>query len=634
MFLFFVMLQINALGQHTLERHLSGAVLTNTVNRIDDWRLEKKNEWKKAIQALSILEKSHIMKVAEDANLFTWPSLLATKYLEYKTDGNRTRYEDDINTRRSIVSHLVIGELVEGKGRFIPQIINGLWLMMEESTWVSPAHIVVQKSGNGLPDPLDDYIDLGAGRVAADLAMVYLLLGDELNQISPMITKKLKDVLQSRILNPYLVRDDFWWMALQSNNMVNNWNIWINANVLKVALLVEEDASRLKMIIQKLAHSADKFIDSYAEDGACEEGPSYWLHAGGELGQMLLWLEDVSDGEVTFKEEHKLFNIGNYILNSHIYRNRYINFADAEAIQVPYPAKIWAYGTLYNDDNLKAYASYLTTLKSPSMSLGTVQDFLMHASIYNELSNHRKDFIAPQFHFYESLGQATMRSLNKKGNLFLATIGSNNGVSHNHNDVGSYMLYLDSTPVLIDVGVGTYTKETFSRNRYTLWNMQSQWHNLPIINGIQQKDGRSYHAEDVEYITNNETAQYRVNVAKAYPKEAAVQSWMRTIKMHAGNNEIRVEEQYQLEEFKKPQSISFISKIKPQLVKDGFFLQLDNGKKVFINFERETVTFSLENKEIEDPRLIKVWGGMLYKMNVLIKSMELRNQVIYKIIAN
>lgn len=216
----------------------------------------------------------------------------------------------------------------------------------------------------------------------------------------------------------------------------------------------------------------------------------------------------------------------------------------------------------------------------------------------------------------------------------MATIGSNNGVSHNHNDVGSYMLYLDSTPVLIDVGVGTYTKETFSRNRYILWNMQSQWHNLPIINGIQQKDGRSYHAEDVEYITNNETAQYRVNVAKAYPKEAAVQSWIRTIKMHAGNNEIRVAEQYQLEEFKKPQSISFISKIKPQLLMDGFFLQLDNGKKVFINFERETVTFSLETKEIEDPRLIKVWGGMLYKMNVLIKSMELRNQVIYKIIAN
>lgn len=629
------MLQINGFAQQILKRHLSNAVVTHMVDHIDAWRLEKKNKWSHVIQELPVIEKARIIKVAEKANTFSWPSLLATKYLEYKTDGNRTRYEDDINKRRSVLSQLVIGELVEREGRFIPQIANGLWLMLEESTWVSPAHIGVQKSGIGLPDPMDEYIDLGAGRVAADLATVYLLLGDELNRISPMISKKIKVVLQNRIINPYLTRDDFWWMALQPNTMVNNWNIWINTNVLKVALLVEENPAKLGMILQKLTRSADQFIDSYAEDGACEEGPSYWMHAGGELGQMLLWLEDVSDGEVTFKEDRKLFNIGNYILNSHIYGNRYINFADAEAMQIPNPAKIWTYGALFNDDNLKAYASYLTTLKSPMMSLGTVQDFLMHALIYPVLSNHRKDFIAPQFHFYESLGQATMRSLNEKGNLFLATIGSNNGVSHNHNDVGSYILYLDSIPVLIDAGVGTYTKETFSRNRYRLWNMQSQWHNLPIINGIQQKDGKSYRAEDVQYVSNGKTAHYSVDIAKAYPKEAAVRSWVRGFKMNPRNNTIDVNDKYQLEEFKKTQSISFISKIKPQLVKDGFLLQLDNGKKVVINFEREkTVTFSLETKEIEDPRLVKVWGGMLYKMNVLIKSTELKNQVMYKIIAN
>ena len=628
------MLQINGFAQQILKRHLSNTVVTHMVDHIDAWRLEKKNKWYHVIQELPVIEKARIIKVAEKANTFSWPSLLATKYLEYKTDGNRTRYEDDINTRRSVLSQLVIGELVEREGRFIPQIANGLWLMLEESTWVSPAHIGVQKSGIGLPDPMDEYIDLGAGRVAADLATVYLLLGDELNRISPMISKKIKVVLQNRIINPYLTRDDFWWMALQPNTMVNNWNIWINTNVLKVALLMEENPAKLGMILQKLTRSADQFIDSYAEDGACEEGPSYWMHAGGELGQMLLWLEDVSGGEVTFKEYRKLFNIGNYILNSHIYGNRYINFADAEAIQIPDPAKIWTYGALFNDDNLKAYASYLTTLKSPMMSLGTVQDFLMHALIYPVLSNHRKDFIAPQFHFYESFGQATMRSLNEKGNLFLATIGSNNGVSHNHNDVGSYILYLDSIPVLIDAGVGTYTKETFSRNRYRLWNMQSQWHNLPIINGIQQKDGKSYRAEDVQYVSNGKTAHYSVDIAKAYPKEAAVRSWVRGFKMNPRNNTINVNDKYQLEELKKTQSINFISKIKPQLVKDGFLLQLDNGKKVVINFERKTVTFSLETKEIEDPRLVKVWGGMLYKMNVLIKSTELKNQVMYKIIAN
>lgn len=628
------MLHINGFAQQILERHLSSAVLTHMVNHIDDWRMKKKNEWQDVVQVLPVNEKARIIKVAEKANSFDWPSLLATKYLEYKTDGNRTRYEDDINKRRSVVAQLVIGELVERKGRFIPQIANGLWLMMEESTWVSPAHIVVQKSGIGLPDPQDDYIDLGAGRVAADLATIYLLLENDLNQISPMMTKKLKAVLQNRIVNPYLSRDDFWWMALQPNTMVNNWNIWINTNVLKVALLVEENPAKLRKILQKLTRSADKFIDSYAEDGACEEGPSYWVHAGGELGQMLSWLEDVSDGEITFKENRKLFNIGNYILNSHIYGNKYINFADAEAMQIPYPAKIWTYGTLFNDDNLKAYASYLTTLKSQTISLGTVQDFLMHASIYFDLSNHREDFIAPQFHFYESLGQATMRSLNEKGNLFLATIGSNNGVSHNHNDVGSYILYLDSTPVLIDAGVGTYTKETFSRNRYTLWNMQSQWHNLPIINGIQQKDGKSYRAEEIQYVSNGRTAHYSVDIAKAYPKEAGVKSWIRSFKMDPRNNVIDVDEKYQLAEFKVSQSISFISKIKPQILKSGFLLHLNDGKKVTINFEKETVHFSLETKNIEDPRLIKVWGETFYKISVAINSKKLKNQVNYKIVAN
>ncbi|UIR55464.1 heparinase II/III-family protein [Sphingobacterium sp. SRCM116780] len=621
-------------AQQILNKHLSATVLTKLVDNIDDWRLKKRAEWLQDIQQLPDTEKIRMVKKAEQANAFTWPSLLATKYLEYKTDGNRTRYEEDVNKRRTIVAQLVIGELVERKGRFIPQIANGLWLLLEESTWVSPAHIVVQKSGIGLPDPTDEYIDLGAGRVAADLAAIYLLLGDDLDQISPLISKKLKLALRDRIVNPYLERDDFWWMALRPNNTINNWNIWINTNVLKVALLVEEDPLKLNKILRKLITSSDKFIDAYAEDGACEEGPSYWLHAGGELGQLLSWFEDLSHGQVSFKDEQKLFNIGNYILNSHVHGDRYINFADAEAIQIPYPAKVWTYGTLFQNENLKAYASYLAALKSPAISLGTVQDFLMHVPIYDQLMKHSLHFTADQFHFYPSLGQATMRSRHKNGNLFLATIGSNNGVSHNHNDVGSYMLYLDSLPVLIDVGVGTYTKETFSANRYALWNMQSQWHNLPIINGVQEKDGKAYHAEHVSFEVKNKSVNYGVDIAKAYPKEAAVISWKRNLSMNPQKNEIQVDEVYQLQEFKTAQTISFMSMTKPIIGKDQFLLGLTNGKKVTIAFDKNTVDLSYEEKQLEDPRLVKVWGNTLYRTKVRLKNEALKNQLTYKIVAN
>jgi hypothetical protein len=47
----------------------------------------------------------------------------------------------------------------------------------------------------------------------------------------------------------------------------------------------------------------------------------------------------------------------------------------------------------------------------------------------------------------------------------VALNAGNNGVSHNHNDTGSIILFKEGTPVLIDVGVETYTAKTFSPER-------------------------------------------------------------------------------------------------------------------------------------------------------------------------
>ncbi|MBQ8969943.1 MAG: heparinase II/III family protein, partial [Lachnospiraceae bacterium] len=46
-----------------------------------------------------------------------------------------------------------------------------------------------------------------------------------------------------------------------------------------------------------------------------------------------------------------------------------------------------------------------------------------------------------------------------------------------HNDVGSFTLYKEGKPFLIDLGVETYTKKTFSEDRYEIWTMQSAYHN-------------------------------------------------------------------------------------------------------------------------------------------------------------
>jgi len=95
----------------------------------------------------------------------------------------------------------------------------------------------------------------------------------------------------------------------------------------------------------------------------------------------------------------------------------------------------------------------------------------------------------------------------------------------NHNDVGHFIVYAEGRPVLIDVGVETYTRKTFSATRYEIWTMQSQYHNLPTVNGVMQQDGRAFRASDVAYESSDARARLSLNIAGAYPPVAGLRSW-------------------------------------------------------------------------------------------------------------
>lgn len=42
--------------------------------------------------------------------------------------------------------------------------------------------------------------------------------------------------------------------------------------------------------------------------------------------------------------------------------------------------------------------------------------------------------------------------------LFLCVKGGSNGDSHNHNDVGNYVVFYNARPILIDIGVEVYRR--------------------------------------------------------------------------------------------------------------------------------------------------------------------------------
>ena len=69
-----------------------------------------------------------------------WLSPSARLFSEFKTNGNRTRYEAATFAKRRQLAALVMAEVAEGKGRFMGDIIDGLMSTLEETWWGLPAH--------------------------------------------------------------------------------------------------------------------------------------------------------------------------------------------------------------------------------------------------------------------------------------------------------------------------------------------------------------------------------------------------------------------------------------------------------------------------------------------------------------
>jgi hypothetical protein len=189
-------------------------------------------------------------------------------------------------------------------------------------------------------------------------------------------------------------------------------------------------------------------------------------------------------------------------------------------------------------------------------------------------------------------------------------------------------VYADGRPLLIDIGVETYTAKTFSSSRYDIWTMQSQYHNLPTINGIQQKEGREYHAENARFSASGKQVKFTLDLAKAYPAEAMVKSWNRSIVLDRGSK-LTLTEKYELQSWKEALKLNAMTAFKADLSVPGYILLTDrqDPTRVYeITYDPKKFGVVAENKEITDKRLLAVWGNSLIRLVFTAKDKSLTGQ--------
>ncbi len=99
---------------------------------------------------------------------YEWKVVKATDYIEFEKSGNRNSMQDPFGSNNRAITSLLFAELAEGKGRFMDQLINGVFLSCEMTSWVLSAHLsAAQLSHRTLPDYKDQVIDLTSGDLSS-----------------------------------------------------------------------------------------------------------------------------------------------------------------------------------------------------------------------------------------------------------------------------------------------------------------------------------------------------------------------------------------------------------------------------------------------------------------------------------
>lgn len=543
---------------------------------------------------------------------YDWKTVKATDYLEFERSGSRTVMESPFGANSSALSALVLAELAEGKGRFMDQIINGVWAFNEMTSWALSAHLgAYQTSKRALPNYTEHVIDLTSGDLGSLLSWVHYFFKDSFNKVDPIIAARLKATLQERILDTYMQRSDFWWQAfnLKPGGMVNNWNPWCNSNVLTCFLLLEDNPEKLAAGVHRTMVSTDEFINYTHSDGACEEGPSYWGHAAGKLYDYLQILSYATDGKVSVFDQPIIKNMGEYIAKSYVGNGWVVNFADASAKGGGHPGLIFRYGEAVDSDMMRQFAAYLhQKSKSPEPPGG--RDLFRNLEEMKEYS--ALTATSPGLPTYTTAWYPeTEFCYMKAGDVFFAGKGGFNAESHNHNDMGTFSLYVHDTPVFIDAGVGTYTRQTFSSERYSIWTMQSNYHNLPMINGKPQAFGSQYRSRAVEFDAVEQ--RFSLDIAGAYPANVAVQSWKRLYQL-GKDGSLKINDDFLLKETQAPNQLNFLVWQKPDVTQAGRVSMIVGGKTVSLSYDAKRFEAKTEAISLTDRRLSNVWGSEIYRV--------------------
>ncbi|MFT5368203.1 MAG: hypothetical protein ACI8V2_003166 [Candidatus Latescibacterota bacterium] len=444
------------------------------------------------------------------------PVLKRSDYRNYQRVGDRLVPQAKAGYRRQELSRAFMALWLGHPNADVDYLQDLMWAYCDDWTWVMAAHEARS-------------IDLGSAALGATLAEIVHVLGDRLED---EVTERVAKSIKKHIFDP------FWdYSHLNGWETVRmNWNHVCNGEIIRTAMYQLDDSNVLARMTHGAIQNLTYALDGFTDDGGCEEGPGYWQYGFGHYLMVAhaLYLKTHGDLNIMADDTGKLERICQYPLAAHISGALRSTFADSSHGYTGAHAAM-----MVNDfmDLPELYA--LCRLNDDhTLQVSGMHEMAMYSGFKVKQKPDLKDYVLP------NLGQTKLRGKAGKQQMTLMCLAGNNGVPHNHNDIGSFIVHKHGKLLLTDPGGPVYSRKTFGPKRYDILFCNSLGHSVPVINGkLQQPGGQYFGTLSVENLNGDGLKVAEINMTDAYPK-GTVKQLVRRFVFDPKTNAFTLEDRY------------------------------------------------------------------------------------------
>ena len=365
---------------------------------------------------------------------------------------------------------------------YYDNLLKIVWAYLGEYTWAPLGHYT-EFYYQRTPRDFDfGLLDIFATSVAFGLAEVKNLFKDRFPQL---LLDRISYEIRRRTIEPFLERKFFW----ESHN--NNWTAVCTSAVGSV--LIYEAPDLYYENKERIDKALRCYLDSYKDDGMCVEGVGYWEFGFGFFTSFALLERELTGGRVDRFKEEKVKEIAKFLQKTFLQEGVIVTFSDSSVTQ-HYFFGVWhTLRHVYGDELEPLPKSHGYAVRD-----NTHFNFALRAFIYYDTKNIsdtlRKDVVYA--------GKDSNYFIKRTKAYGFAVKGGDNGESHNHIDVGSFILARNNKQIICDVGAGPYEDGYHTERRYTFFHPSAYAHNIPLFDGqgedskrredvICQYDGKS-----------------------------------------------------------------------------------------------------------------------------------------------